>query len=52
MLNDLVQGLNNIEFAKWMAGMPFPYIETDAKNFIGEVIRQDKKIKILLTIVL
>lgn len=51
-VNDLVQGLNNIEVAKWMAGVPFPYTEKDAKNFIEQTKRQDKKIKISLAIVL
>lgn len=51
-INDLVQGLNNIEVAKWMAGVPFPYTKKDAKNFIEQAKRQDEKIKISLAIVL
>lgn len=51
-VNDLVQGLNNIEVAKWMAGVPSPYTEKDAKNFIEQAKRQDEKIKISLAIVL
>ena len=33
-IDDLVEGLNNINVAKWMAGVPFPYTKKDAKNFI------------------
>lgn len=51
-VNDLVQGLNNIEVAKWMAGVPYPYTEKDAKNFIEQAKKQDEKIKISLAIVL
>ena len=31
---DIVEGLSNIEVAKWMASVPYPYNENDAKNFI------------------
>lgn len=34
-VEDLVEGLNNINVAKWMANVPFPYTETDARNFIN-----------------
>lgn len=33
-VEDIVDGLNNIEVAKWMAGVPYPYTENDAKQFI------------------
>ena len=33
-INDLVEGLNNINGSKWMASVPFPYKEQDVKNFI------------------
>jgi len=33
-IQDLVEGLNNINVSKWMASVPFPYTEKDAKNFI------------------
>lgn len=31
---DLVEGLNNLNVSKWMAGVPFPYTEDDARHFI------------------
>jgi RimJ/RimL family protein N-acetyltransferase len=49
---DLVEGLNNIEVAKWMAGVPYPYTENDAKNFLEDVKNNDETIKISLAIVL
>lgn len=33
-IKDLVEGLNNINVSKWMASIPFPYTENDAKDFI------------------
>ena len=30
-IDDLVEGLNNINVAKWMAGVPFPYTKNDVK---------------------
>ncbi|MGN1297464.1 MAG: GNAT family N-acetyltransferase [Clostridia bacterium] len=49
---DLVEGLNNIEVAKWMAGVPFPYTEEDAKHFIARAKNNDENVKISLAIVL
>ena len=43
-VNDLVEGLNNIEVSKWMAGVPFPYTENDARNFIKWAKKYDKSI--------
>lgn len=51
-IKDLVEGLNNINVAKWMAGVPFPYTKNDAKNFIESVKNQDEKVKLSLAIVL
>lgn len=51
-VNDLVDGLNNINVAKWMAGVPYPYTKSDAKNFIEKSKNQDKKTNIALAIVL
>jgi RimJ/RimL family protein N-acetyltransferase len=51
-INDLVEGLNNINVSRWMAGVPFPYTENDAKQFIGRAKGQDEKNKISLAIVL
>lgn len=51
-IEDLVEGLNNINVAKWMAGVPFPYTKKDAKSFIEIAKNQDEKVKISLAIVL
>lgn len=48
----LVEGLNNLNVAKWMAGVPYPYTENDAKNFIERSKNNDENIKIALAIVL
>ena len=34
-INDMVEGLNNINVTKWMAGAPFPYTVSDAEYFIN-----------------
>lgn len=49
---DLVEGLNNINVAKWMAGVPYPYTQNDAKNFIERARNNDENVKISLAIVL
>ena len=49
---DLVEGLNNIEVAKWMVDVPHPYTKNDAKRFIERANNNDKNIKIELAIVL
>ena len=49
---DLVEGLNNIEVAKWMVDVPYPYSQNDARNFIERAINSDEKVKIELAIVL
>ena len=51
-IEDIVEGLNNIEVAKWMAGVPYPYTEKDAKQFIQHTKGQDENAKISLAIVL
>ena len=51
-VEDIVEGLNNIEVAKWMAGVPYPYTENDAKQFIQHTKDQDENVKISLAIVL
>ena len=40
-VEDIVEGLNNINVAKWMASVPFPYTEEDAKNFITKSIENN-----------
>lgn len=37
-VNDIVEGLNNINVTKWMAGAPFPYTIDDAKYFIKNAL--------------
>jgi len=32
---DLIEGLNNLSVAKWLAFVPHPYSEKDAKSWIG-----------------
>ena len=34
-IQDLTEGLNNIEVSKWLVLVPYPYAQEDAKNFIG-----------------
>ncbi len=51
-IQDLVEGLNNINVSKWMVSVPFPYTEKDAKNFIEYAKQQDENYKISLAIVL
>lgn len=50
-IQDLVEGLNNMEVSRWMASVPFPYTEADARNFIEYVKQQDEN-NISLAIVL
>lgn len=51
-VKDIVEGLNNIEVAKWMASVPYPYTENDARNFIESSKNNDENVKIALAIVL
>ena len=51
-IKDIVDGLNNLEVAKWMAGVPFSYTEDDARNFIERTKSNDENVKIALAIVL
>lgn len=51
-VEDIVDGLNNIEVAKWMASVPYPCTENDAKQFIEHAKAQDENVKISLAIVL
>ena len=43
-VKDIVDVLNNLEVAKWMAGVPFPYTENDARNFIERTNRNAKNL--------
>ena len=40
-IKDMVKGLNNINVAKWLATVPFPYTIQDAKDFIQKTIDND-----------
>ena len=40
-LDDIVEGLNNINVTKWLAGAPFPYTIEDAKHFVQKTIDND-----------
>lgn len=40
-INDVVEGLNNLNVTKWLAGAPFPYTIEDAKHFIQKTIDND-----------
>ena len=49
---DLVDGLNNINVSKWLASVPYPYTENDAKSFIECAKKSDERDYIALAIVL
>ena len=51
-VEDIVEGLNNIEVAKWLASVPYPYNENDARNFIERAKNNDENVKMLFAIVL
>lgn len=51
-IDDLVEGLNNINVSKWMASIPFPYTENEALTFIRHAKQQDREHHIYLAIVL
>ena len=40
-LNDIVEGLNNINVLKWLASAPFPYTKKDGQAFIKRTIDND-----------
>lgn len=41
-VDDMVEGLNNINVTKWLAGVPYPYTRNDAENYIKETIDKDQ----------
>ncbi len=51
-IQDLVEGLNNINVSKWLASVPYPYTENDAKSFIEHTKKSDERDYIALAIVL
>ena len=40
-INDCVEGLNNLNVSKWLAFVPYPYAEKDAKDFIINSIENE-----------
>jgi ribosomal-protein-alanine N-acetyltransferase len=42
-VEDLVEGLNNIEVSKWLAFVPYPYTKNDAEKWIKICIEDAKK---------
>ena len=51
-IQDLVEGLNNIDVSKWLGNVPYPYTESDAKSFIEHAKKSDERDYIALAIVL
>lgn len=37
-VDDIVEGLNNLNVTKWLQGAPYPYTEKDALDFINKSI--------------
>jgi len=42
-VEDLIEGLNNIEISKWLAFVPFPYTKKDAEKWIEFCIENARK---------
>ena len=42
-VEDLVEGLNNIEVSKWLAFVPYPYTKNDAEKWIKFCVENAKK---------
>ncbi len=40
-IDDIVEGLNNINVTKWLAGAPFPYTTKDAIEFVQKTINNN-----------
>lgn len=43
-INDLIDNLNHEEIGNFLSDVPYPYTATDARKFIGECIKDSKKI--------
>lgn len=39
-VNDVVEGLNNLNVTKWLQGAPYPYTIKDAEYFINKSINE------------
>lgn len=42
-VEDLIEGLNNIEVSKWVAYVPYPYTSVDAEKWINYCMENAKK---------
>lgn len=52
-INDLIEGLNNLNVSKWLAAVPYPYTRKDANEFISYAKKSDEDSKdFMLAIVL
>ena len=40
-IDDIVEGLNNINVSKWLSGAPYPYTKEDAKKFIEKPLENN-----------
>ena len=40
-IDDIVEGLNNINVSKWLSGAPYPYTKEDAKKFIEKSLENN-----------
>ena len=51
-ISSIVDGLNNLNVAKWMGSVPFPYTEADAEKYITACKSADEKVRMSFAIVL
>jgi len=42
-VEDLIEGLNNIEVSKWLAFVPYPYTKSDAEKWINFCVENTRK---------
>lgn len=42
-VDDLVEGLNNLNVSKWLTKAPYPYTKKDAENWIKSCLENDEK---------
>lgn len=40
-IDDLIEGLNNLNVSKWLAFVPFPYLKSNAEQWINYCINND-----------
>lgn len=52
-VEDMVEGLNNINVSRWLAAVPYPYTKKDARDFISKAKQSEQNSKdLMLAIVL